>query len=250
MRLKILVVTVAAVVAAAFAPAAMADVGDFATGSGARAGSPGCAPLPFSFEAVGGPEATATGTFSFVIALSAWPEPCYVFVPYSGVVLCLDVSGNTAFILGQITAGPESRIGQAVRFTVVDNSATGEPDQISGVTFAGPLDCAVRPWDPFSEVTAGDIVVRDANALTPIQAIEDLIVETGNAGSAANVHSMVTKLEGAVAALGRGETDAACGKIGAFMNEVEAQRGKKLTPEEADALLAAARAARTTAGCS
>jgi probable HAF family extracellular repeat protein len=61
---------------------------------------------------------------------------------------------------------------------------------------------------------------------------------------------LVSKLEAALAAIERGDSDAACGELGAFINHVEAQRGKGLTDEQADALVAGATQARTLLGCS
>jgi hypothetical protein len=54
--------------------------------------------------------------------------------------------------------------------------------------------------------------------------------------------SLTKKLENAIKSLEKGEIEAAIGKLNAFINEVEAQRGKKIDEADADALIAAAQA--------
>lgn len=62
-------------------------------------------------------------------------------------------------------------------------------------------------------------------------------------------NSLLVKLQGAQAALDSGDTTAACGKLGAFVNEVEAQSGKKIPASEAAALVAAANDLKAQLGC-
>ncbi len=53
-------------------------------------------------------------------------------------------------------------------------------------------------------------------------------------------NALVAKLEAALSAVERGDTDAALGALDAFIHHVRAQRGKKITADEADALIAEA----------
>ena len=53
--------------------------------------------------------------------------------------------------------------------------------------------------------------------------------------------SLLAKVDSAIAFLNRGKEQAAIGQLRAFINEVEAQRGKKITAETADLLIAYAR---------
>jgi len=57
------------------------------------------------------------------------------------------------------------------------------------------------------------------------------------------------KLQAAVSGLDRGNIQAACGNLGAFFNEVNAQQGKKLTAPQADLLKAEATRIRAVLGC-
>ncbi|MHC4432495.1 MAG: choice-of-anchor Q domain-containing protein, partial [Planctomycetota bacterium] len=54
--------------------------------------------------------------------------------------------------------------------------------------------------------------------------------------------SLVSKVENAINSIQKGQTKAAANKLEAFINEVEAQRGKKIPPDDADELITAAQA--------
>ena len=63
-------------------------------------------------------------------------------------------------------------------------------------------------------------------------------------------NSLIVKLQAAASALDRGNIQAACGSLSAFLNEVNAQEGKKLTAAQADLLKAEATRIRAVLGCS
>jgi probable HAF family extracellular repeat protein len=56
-------------------------------------------------------------------------------------------------------------------------------------------------------------------------------------------------LQNALAAVERGDTAGACGPLAAFVNQVSAQRGKTLTVDQANELIASAMRARVALGC-
>jgi hypothetical protein len=62
-------------------------------------------------------------------------------------------------------------------------------------------------------------------------------------------NSLDAKLQAILAALDRGNTQAACNGLATFINEVNAQTGNKITPAQAATLIAAANQIRTTLGC-
>lgn len=74
----------------------------------------------------------------------------------------------------------------------------------------------------------------------PIEAIEDVIedVEALNLPQGIET-SVLSKLDSATNALEKDKTTAAANILNACINQIEAQRGKKLTNEEADSLIAA-----------
>lgn len=63
------------------------------------------------------------------------------------------------------------------------------------------------------------------------------------------VNSLQSKLQSALDALTAGDTATACASLGAFVNEVRAQRGKKIPAATADALIADVVAIMSALGC-
>jgi hypothetical protein len=53
-------------------------------------------------------------------------------------------------------------------------------------------------------------------------------------------NSLTSKLDSAIGLVGRGNTTGATGKVGAFIDQVEASRGKQIDDTDADAWIAAA----------
>lgn len=80
--------------------------------------------------------------------------------------------------------------------------------------------------------------------------IEDLIelVESFNL-SAGIEASLLTKLRDALAAIEASDTTTACDSLSAFINECQAQSGKKLTADQATQLITTANAIKTDLGC-
>ena len=83
------------------------------------------------------------------------------------------------------------------------------------------------------------IVTVESNGVTIEEIIEDIAEMDLPKGLETSLQS---KLENALDALNNNQTDAAINKINAFINQVEAQRGNKLTEVQADYLVTAAQA--------
>jgi beta propeller repeat protein len=62
-------------------------------------------------------------------------------------------------------------------------------------------------------------------------------------------NSLTAKLGSAQSAIARGDLATACGVLGAFINEVQAQTGKAITASQANQLIAMATALRSSLGC-
>lgn len=62
-------------------------------------------------------------------------------------------------------------------------------------------------------------------------------------------NSLTKKLDNAAASLAAADTATACDQLGAFLNQVNAQEGKKLTMDQAAELRSAVEALRDTLGC-
>ena len=91
-----------------------------------------------------------------------------------------------------------------------------------------------------------------AMLLTPsgqqaIQGIIDLIGQLGLPNGTAN--SLLAKLQHAIRCADRNDLNCVCNSLNAFVNEVNAQAGKKLTTPQAQLLLAAAEGLMATLGC-
>jgi hypothetical protein len=92
--------------------------------------------------------------------------------------------------------------------------------------------------------------LRGEETVTPeaqVNDLHDLLAGMGLPDGVAN--SLVTKLLAVLAAIEEGDAAGACSDLRAFVNEVTAQSGKKLTAEQAAELLAAANALREDLGC-
>ena len=64
-----------------------------------------------------------------------------------------------------------------------------------------------------------------------------------------NENSLTVKLQHAVDAVNAGDLSGACDQLTAFIHEVNAQAGKKLTLDQADQLIAGANQIKTALGC-
>ena len=84
----------------------------------------------------------------------------------------------------------------------------------------------------------------------PEPTIEHLIDEVTEQGLPAGIErSLLAKLESAQRKRDAGHIEGACGSLGAYINEVKAQNGKKLETAYAEALIADAMAVRDALGC-
>jgi len=75
----------------------------------------------------------------------------------------------------------------------------------------------------------------------PAAAVERLIARVETAGLPGGIeNSLTSKLDRALGLLARGNTTGATGKIGDFIDQVEAQSGKQIDKADADLWIAAA----------
>jgi uncharacterized repeat protein (TIGR03803 family) len=124
-------------------------------------------------------------------------------------------------------------------------SVTSSP--ASGSTFAiGDTTVVCTATDAAGNQASSSFTVHVKGA--PEQ-IADLIVLVKSLHlQPGTASSLIVKLRGAASALRRGSDQAPSGSLEAFMNEVSAQTGKKLTAEQADGLMASATRIRTVLG--
>ena len=86
--------------------------------------------------------------------------------------------------------------------------------------------------------------------LSPAQAVSQLRAAVAGSGIKTAVRTGLTdKLDAALGALTRGDTGAACFQLGAFVSQVQAQRGRAIPAATADAWTAEAARIRAALGC-
>lgn len=196
---------------------------------------------------------TVTGQKTFVPGTSSGNGECFEFFSNSiiranGLLYTAELpDGTTDQGMSDLSFFDTSVIGSfdetfvSTRPVVIDADGDGVPDT---------EDNCPAVANPGQEDADGDGIGDACDPVddrTPEQLLDELI---GTVGAAGPGKSLSAKLTGALAALQRGNTNAACGKLGAFENEVRAQSGKSLAEEQATAFAAAAAAIRTALGCS
>jgi hypothetical protein len=173
-----------------------------------------------------------------------------------GSVTCLNVNGSFATVGG--AAQPGTTLNASGYFLhVADNQGPGGIDllRLELLSFVppGPGACPI-PENPIispAGVDQGDIVVVDAQP-DPAAQVRDLSAYVQSLGVDRGLtNSLVAKLNDALNALSQTPSDTAeaCGSLGAFSNEVNAQAGKALTADQANTLLSKATAIRSQLSC-
>jgi len=156
-------------------------------------------------------------------------------------------------------AGPDQEIilGETVEF---DGSGSSDPDGDEtivsydwdfGDETAGSGETTTHTYSSSGTYTVTLTVTDDHDAtdtdtmtvtvITPIESIQDLIRDVKALKLPPGIeNSLVKKLEGAIAALERGQNHVAINKLGSFVHEVDALRGKWIEDNDADHLIAKA----------
>jgi hypothetical protein len=153
---------------------------------------------------------------------------------------------------GNIVTDATASDGAVVSFapTASDNcsvaSVTSNP--ASGSTFAiGDTTVTCTATDTAGNQATCTFTVHVKGAA---EQINSLIVQVKSLGlQSGTANSLVVKLQAAARALHRGKIEAACGSLGAFLNEANAQEGKELTAAQAGSLNDEATRIRAVLGC-
>ncbi len=123
----------------------------------------------------------------------------------------------------------------------------GSSSELSSTTNVNPVFVPDLAGDYVIQLVVNDGIVNSTpdqvtiTALSPQEANEAFIEHVENMGISHGIeNSLTSKLESAIVSLDNGNTTAALNQLNSFINQVEAQRGKKLTNEQADQLIAEA----------
>ncbi|GCE19719.1 GH25 family lysozyme [Dictyobacter kobayashii] len=155
-----------------------------------------------------------------------------------------------------ITTDATSPAGAVVTYQVSATDPDNPPAQLSiqcappsGSTFPiGTTTVNCTASDPAGNTTAGSfqVVVKGA-----AEQISDLITLVNSFHLSMGLQtSLNAKLTAALSAVNAGNIPAACGSLTAFINQVNAQSGKKLTPRQATQLRMAAQQIKVVLACS
>ena len=154
------------------------------------------------------------------------------------------------FALAPVTADATSSAGANVSYTApaTDNLST---PTVACTPASGSLfpigDTAVNctATDAAGNSTTGSFNVH---VNSPSQQVTNLMNAVNNLPTPPG-GSLNAKLNGILAAINAGQTANACTQLNAFINEVNAQKGKKISVSDASALIAAAENVKTAIGC-
>ena len=140
------------------------------------------------------------------------------------------------FSWSPVAAGPVSLLASA--------SATGDASNADTITGA-IAHWRLVPND--NNIAQRDVAAITADPCEHTTALADYVETLGLPHGLEN--SLTTKLRNAARDCTRGKTNAACGKLGAFDNEVQAKTGNGITPAQAAILHAHNTAIQSVLGC-
>jgi hypothetical protein len=168
---------------------------------------------------------------------------------YKAVITCATNEPPTLDLPADMTVDATSPTGATVSYSV---TATDDNDPSPDVV-CSPLSGSIFPvGTTVVSCTATDddgLIDSGSFSVTVVGAegqLADLLASVDGVGPSM---SLAAKVRNAQDALARGDTEAACNILGAFINEVEAQSGKSLTSATAAQLIADATQIRAVLGC-
>jgi streptogramin lyase len=183
-------------------------------------------------------EATVTYTL-FPVTVSAT----------SASLTVLDLTPPVLSLPASIVVDATSPAGATVSYTVtatdnVDPSPVVSCTPTSGSTFAiGTTTVNCTATDASHNVAHGSFTVQVKGAA---EQLADLAAAVAGVGPGQSLAGKVAQIQGYVAA---NDTADACGALGAFINEVNAQSGKKISTAKAPSLITQAQDIEAALGC-
>jgi hypothetical protein len=160
------------------------------------------------------------------VKLDKTPPVITINVPANGAEYILGEVINAAWTVSDELSGVKTQQGTTASGAAIDTASSGEKS---------------------FQVSATDQADNDATSthaytvLSAAQATERLAGSLASSGlDKGESNSLNQKLQSAIASANRGNANAATGQINAFINQIEAQRGKKIDPATADQLISEA----------
>jgi HYR domain/PA domain len=170
----------------------------------------------------------------------------------SFTVTILDTTAPSLAVSPNVTADATSPAGASVNYAVtatdLSGSATVTCTPTSGATFQiGITSVVCQAQDPSGNTATGSFTVTVKGASAQIndlqRAVAGLDLQDGTETS------VQAKLSAALGALSARNLSDACGSLGALINQINAQTGKKISLTDAQALMATVQRIRSAAGC-
>jgi len=169
------------------------------------------------------------------------------------LVLRIDKTAPVLALPGTVTADATGPAGASVGYSIsaTDNSGLA-PDfactPASGSTFPiGTSTVGCTATDAAGNSASGSFTVTVNGPAAQAENLTTL-VESLNLGGGTST-SLTSKLDNAIDLFATGSTTTACNVVNAFVNQVKAQSGKKLTSDQADQIIADAERIRAAQGC-
>jgi hypothetical protein len=149
--------------------------------------------------------------------------------------VAVDPSGKFAYVVN----GYHSNLGPV-------------PSTVSVYTIGGGGALTPVAGSPFTAGNeSGSVVIAGQTVVSPVQGITNLMNTVNGLNLPQGLtNSLDADLAAAQAALAKNHTNAACGDLTLFIQEVMAQSGKKIAVNAANQLIAQANVIKTQLGCS
>lgn len=190
-------------------------------------------------------EAATATTNGAIYVLGGWTGAA---VADSTLVFATDTIPPVLTLPSNMIVDPTSPAGAVVTY-----SATAT-DNIDGPV---PVTCAPASGTQFPIGTATvDCSASDSHGNTAtgsfsisVRSPSQIVSDLANQAAAAGFQQGTRLLQNAQRSVNAPHTDAACGQLAAFINQVQAQTGKQIANATASAWVASATAARAALGC-
>jgi hypothetical protein len=176
---------------------------------------------------------------SFLVQSFATVEPVLT-VPDNMTVPATSPNGTVVtFALSDITATDD-----------LDPNVTISCDHSSGTFFpVGDTTVTCTAADPAGDMSTASFVVHVSGAAEQAAALANLVLATNaKQGIVNSLDAKVSAVQNALAAANAGNRADARNQLEAFINDVTAQSGKALTPDQVSQLITAARQIRAALG--
>ena len=206
----------------------------------------GLLPAP-TYTTISGGDGETTRTFGKTVAIDWDTSGAFPTIQITDIEVNVTGLGvwtaqfETPYLLGLIPAtAADSELGSGFDSPLGDiyQEFVGSPGNTLGTVIA---TSAPPGYDPFIGVAFGEFIFSAAWAADPVEKAEEIITDVHNLNLAKGITSSLdAKLTSAIKAIednNASNDNAVAGKLGAFVNQVEAQSGKAIPAVEAVKLI-------------